>query len=482
MIDLNNLPELPKGWECPTLGNVTNSIKGKKPLILGDKSEDLTVPYINIEAFEKRIVRQFTSDTNCPKCNSSDILIVWDGARFGLVGKGVSGVIGSTLAKLVFKEIKPLYIYYFIFSKFDVINSRPKGVGIPHLDPNYFWSLFFPLPPLSEQQRIVNKIEELFTRLDAGVEALKKIQLQLKRYRQSVLKAAFEGKLTADWREAHKNELEPASVLLERIKAERKKKLGNKYKELPPVETSELPELPKGWEWTRLEEITILITDGKHGDCQNQPDSGYYFLSAKDINNATINYQNARQITYQDFLEVHKRTDLKTGDLCMVNTGATIGKIATATSDARTVKTTFQKSVAIIKIVEGYVLAKYLELVLRKDVAQLLEMSKGSAVNNLLLSDLKIKHIPFAPLAEQNMIIQAIERLFSIADELETIVERSLKESERLRQSILKQAFEGKLVPQDPHDEPAEKLLERIKAEKAMSRNRATPPAVKTRK
>ena len=110
----------------------------------------------------------------------------------------------------------------------------------------------FPLPPLPEQRRIVAKIEELFSDLDAGVDALKKIQALLKRYRQSVLKAAFEGKLTAKWRKAYQGKLEPAFVLLERIQAERKKAGGKKFKELPPVDTTDLPELPVGWEWTSI--------------------------------------------------------------------------------------------------------------------------------------------------------------------------------------------------------------------------------------
>ena len=133
-----------------------------------------------------------------------------------------------------------------------------------------------PLSPLPEQHRIVAKIEELFTRLDAGVEALKKIKAQLKRYRQAVLKYAFEGKLTQEWREANKGKIEPASVLLERIKEERKKEGKGKLKELPPIDTSDLPELPEGWVWTTVGDLlriynkwTITSRPNSYSDVRN---------------------------------------------------------------------------------------------------------------------------------------------------------------------------------------------------------------------
>lgn len=143
--------------------------------------------------------------------------------------------------------------YRFLSSDFvSFASQRVSGVQHPRVSWKDISQFSISLPPLPEQHRIVTKIEELFTRLDTGVEALKKIKAQLKRYRQAVLKHAFEGKLTKEWREAHKDELEPASVLLERIKAEKKKALGNKYKEPSPVDTSYLPELPRGWVWTTL--------------------------------------------------------------------------------------------------------------------------------------------------------------------------------------------------------------------------------------
>ncbi|NWF98352.1 MAG: restriction endonuclease subunit S [Nitrospirae bacterium] len=197
---ISSLPQLPNGWVWVRLGEIVESIKGKKPKNLGDKNEFLKFPYINIEAFEFKRFNQFTDGKDCPTCEPYDILIVWDGARCGLVGRGVKGVIGSTLAKLDCADINKPFLFYFLQTKYEYINKHPRGVGIPHVEPNLFWNIPIPLPSLAEQHRIVAKIEELFTKLDAGVEALKKAKEQIKRYRQAVLKYAFEGKLTEEWR------------------------------------------------------------------------------------------------------------------------------------------------------------------------------------------------------------------------------------------------------------------------------------------
>jgi len=149
------------------------------------------------------------------------------------------------------------------------IAGKGTGTTFNAITGDQLRSIEIPLPPLPEQHRIVSKIEELFTKLDAGVEALKKIKAQLKRYRQAVLKYAFEGKLTQEWREANKDKLEPASVLLERIKEEKKKKALGKFKELPPLDTSGLSDLPKEWAWTRLGEISMIILG------QSPPSSTY---------------------------------------------------------------------------------------------------------------------------------------------------------------------------------------------------------------
>src|SRR4030043_1222328 len=164
------------------------------------------------------------------------------------------GIINQALLKIATdpRLISPKYFLNLFRSEGfqKKILGGTRGVAITNINSvKDLKTIAFALPPLPEQQRIVAKIEELFTKLDAGVEALKKVKNQLKRYPQAVLKYAFEGKLTQEWREANKDKLEPASALLKRIREERKKKVEGELKELPPVDIADLPELPEEWTW-----------------------------------------------------------------------------------------------------------------------------------------------------------------------------------------------------------------------------------------
>ena len=192
-----NTDSLPKDWKWVKVGEYVISVKGKKPKrISTEKTQECSIPYVNIKAFEKNIIDEYTDGIGCALCDDGDFLMVWDGSRSGYVGKAIKGALGSTLVKLNFPDIYNNYAYYFLQSKYLDINTRAKGVGIPHVDPNILWNYDLLIPPKPTQQAIVSKIEELFSELDKGIEQLKTAQQQLKIYRQSVLKWAFEGKLT----------------------------------------------------------------------------------------------------------------------------------------------------------------------------------------------------------------------------------------------------------------------------------------------
>src|ERR1035437_6874356 len=167
------------------------------------------------------------------------------------------------------------------------------------------------------------------------------------------------------------------------------------------------------WEEKTLGEVCSLITDGKHGDCENQKNSGYYFLGAKDVRNDTLLFENARQITRSGFEETHRRTNLKPGDICMVNTGATIGRISFAPNDQRTYNSTFQKSVAVIKTIPTLINNQYCCYLLKSDLKKLVKVSSGTAVPNLLLGDLKRHkiHLPKS-LNEKENIVKKLDALF----------------------------------------------------------------------
>ena len=214
--------KIPDSWGLVRLGDFVESEKGKKPSNQQDRKDDrYCYPYVDIEAFEENIVKSYADGKNCRFCSADDFLMVWDGSRSGLVGKGMDGALGSTLVRINFPGILNDYAYYFLQSKYLQLNSRAKGSGTPHVDPDLLWNYSFPVPPYNEQHRIVTKIEELFSELDKGIESLKTAREQLKVYRQALLKHAFEGKLTEQWRKDNADKLEAADQLLERIKQER---------------------------------------------------------------------------------------------------------------------------------------------------------------------------------------------------------------------------------------------------------------------
>ena len=170
------------------LGEIARSTKGKKPQTISkEKTDGFEIPYVDIKAFEKGIIDNYTNGENCTFCTPDDVLIVWDGARCGFVGRGVEGAIGSTLAKISSEEYINDYLFYFLQSKYKVLNSNPRGVGIPHIEPNLLWNFEIPDIDKTTQHQIVSRIESLFAELDKAVEHLCTAQQQLKTYRQAVL-------------------------------------------------------------------------------------------------------------------------------------------------------------------------------------------------------------------------------------------------------------------------------------------------------
>lgn len=394
-----------------------------------------------------------------------------------LIGNKFSGKLFST----GFFQVRPFdcslgmapYLYFYVQS-LDFLRQRDTlatGSTQVALTDSAAQRIYFPLAPLKEQHRIVAKIEELCTGLDAGVEALKKIKTQLKRYRQSVLKHTFEGKLTAEWRQAHKHELEPASILLELIKQERHKTAKGKHKELPPLDTSNLPELPEGWVWSNFEELKKAeknsIKAGPFGSSlkkESYASHGYKIYGQEQVIRQNPSYGNY-YIGEEKYVEL-KSCVVKPGDI-LISLVGTIGKVLILPKDSepgiinpRLIKLSLEE-----RLVDNKYIKAYIESSAVRDLFTL--ASHGETMEILNLGILRTLPIPVPPPTEQHRIVEEIEHRFSIADEIEKTVDHSLKQAERLRHSILKRAFEGKLVPQNPSDESAEKLLERIREQRA---------------
>ena len=340
-----------------------------------------------------------------------------------------------------------------------------------------------PLPPLPEQHRIVAEIETQFTRLDASVAALRRARANLKRYRASVLKAACEGWLVPTEAELARSEgrgYEPAGVLLERILAERRarwesqEKQRGKYKEPSAPDSSALPELPEGWVWATVEQLSFRIQYGTSNKAGSDP-SGVPMLRMGNIQEGALDFSYLKYLPAQD-TEV-KKTLLAPGDLIFnrTNSAELVGKSAvykeghpSACFASYLIRATFAEG-CLSDYVGTYINSQHG----RAYIAQVRSQQVGQA--NVNGTKLAAMPLPLPPLAEQRRIVAEVERRLSVVQQAEATVDASLARAERLRQSILKQAFSGELVPQDPGDEPATVLLERINAERETEAQASSP-------
>ncbi len=339
--------------------------------------------------------------------------------------------------------------------------------------------------PQAEQDRIVAEIEKQFTRLDDAVAALKRVQANLKRYRASVLKAACEGRLVPTEAELARNEgrsYEPASELLKRILSERRAKWEadqlqkmiaaskppkdnewkQKYKEPQPPKLSALPDLPTGWTWATLEQVTDRITDGTHLPPPFVPD-GVAFIFVQHIVDGQISFKNTKFISKDTYESLNARCPVEKGDVLYTAVGS-YGVAVEIKTDA---PFSFQRHIAHLR--RPRVVASYLAKCLNSPIvlAQAHRAARGVAQKTVTLGDLTKFVIPIPPLDEQNRIVTTVEKSAAMVEHLIQQVDQEKMRSMRLRKSTLSSAFQGKLVPQDPNDEPASVLLERIRAERA---------------
>ena len=313
-------------------------------------------------------------------------------------------------------------------------------------------------------------------------EELEAIRPLLDRFRQSVLAAAFRGDLTADWREKNPD-VEPAEVLLERIRAERRRrweeaelekmkakgktpkddKWKEKYKEPESVDSNNLPELPNGWCWMSLGNVAWYVKEGPHYSPKYY-DNGIPFISGGNIKPEGIDFKNVKYISSDLHEELSKRCMPEKGDI-LYTKGGTTGIARVNTYDR---PFNVWVHVAVLKCVPS-IESFYLQHALNSPhcYQQSQKFTHGVGNQDLGLTRMVNITIPLAPLEEQKEIVHRIESLFKIADTIEQQYQQAEADLETLNQSILAKAFRGELVPQDPNDEPASVLLERIREEKA---------------
>ena len=294
-------------------------------------------------------------------------------------------------------NILPKFLLYGINSYLKAIEDVTSYTTVKHISSKQIANIDFPLPSVEIQQKIVSKLDAIFAEID---------------------------KATA----ASEANAENAEALFQSYLTELFERGG------------------EGWVERLTGDVCIKITDGKHGDCVNEDNSGYYFLSAKDIKNGNLNYKGSRQITKKDFEETHRRTNLECGDVLVTNSG-TIGRMAIAMNDEKTTKTTFQKSVAILKPKADNINSKFLFHLLTSKLLHFNNISAGAAQKNLLLRDIRSLKIKFpTDLSEQIKVSNGCDFMREKTNHLVNYYKNKNNEINLLRQSILQQAFNGELV------------------------------------
>ncbi len=472
--------DLPEGWASPSLRSLVTWRKGKKPDTLREASWPGAVPYIDIQAFEKWNIRRYADPSSSVLVDADDIVVVWDGARCGHVGKSpTSGALGSTLGTVKPDFVESDYILRFLQSCYDTINSNPRGTGIPHVEPELFWNLMLPLAPLAEQKRIVAKVEQLLARVNAARERLAKLPEILKRFRQSVLAAACSGRLTADWRENQTN-ITPVEFSIQEVLRLRKKQWvlekgsAKKYKLPQTVRTDTLPIVPEDWEYVSSDALFSFVTSGSRGWAKYYSESGSTFIRIGNLDHDTItlDLSQIKRVNPPRGAE-RQRTRVQPEDI-LISITADVGMIALVANGLD--EAYVNQHVAIARPVDGVYrpwLAWYLAST-EGGQAQFQNLQRGATKVGLGLDDIRSVAVPFPPVEEQGEIVRRIGVLFKLANAIEKRVTAATARAEKLTQSILAKAFRGELVPTEAElalregrsYEPASALLAKIEAQR----------------
>ena len=406
-------------------------------------------------------------------------------------------------------SITPKYLMFAINSPRTrmAIEALKSGSTRKRISRRNFASVQIPLAPRNEQRRIVAKIEELFSELDKGVESLETARAQLEVYRQAVLKHAFEGKLTTQWREENQDKIETAEQLLDRIGQEREaeyqrrleewsfslrkweqnEKKGKKpakpkkNKKLQSFNSEELEKLPDidsaSWKWTKVDEICSYsqysIKAGPFGSALKKqfyvPD-GYKVYGQEQVISGDPNFGDY-------FVDAAKYEELSTCKVAprdvLVSLVGTVGKVLVLPDDCSegVINPRLVKISLNLKYYRPNFFKYYFESAFVRSLCRTL--ATGTTMDVLNLGIIRNLPFPLCSIPEQDKLMREIESKLSVIDQIENEIEAESIRAEALRQSILKKAFSGELVEQDPNDEPAAALLERIKAKKASRKPRA---------
>ena len=519
--------ELPSAWARLRLGNLGDWYGGGTPRKSNSAFWDGDIPWVSPKDVKVARLLDTADHISAGAIKASATRLI--GKRSVLVVTR-SGILANTLpisinevpmainqdlkAITPFEGIDAEYLAWALraFQR-QILNQCSKhGTTVHSIELPRFRNFEIPVAPRREQQRIVIKIEKLFSELDKGVESLKTARAQLKVYRQAVLKHAFEGKLTAQWREENKDKLEAAEQLFARIEQERAERIEQQFEnwiaavkqwkkqgkigrgpkkpthpklisQVDSRDVSRLPVLPKGWHWAPLAWLLsaekVPMRTGPFGTMLMKHEHrgvGVPVLGIENIHEGKFIDGNKVFVSKEKAIEL-SAFEVEPEDLIISRSG-TVGEICSVPRGLG--KALMSTNLLRVSLNQHVVLSKLFVFMFQGGGTvrnQVKEQCKGSSREFLNQSILRSVIFPICSLDEQVQLVGEIEKRLSLADQLLGCIESELLRSNPLRQTILKNAFSGKLVEQDPSDASASVLLERIKAEKA-----SQMPRTRTRK
>lgn len=383
-----------KGWEIKKLNEICENLDKQRIPITKSVRQPGNIPYYGASGIVDYVADYiFNEDLLLVSEDGANLLARTYPIAFSITGKTWVNNHAHVL-RFAYKPTQKFVEYYLNFIS---IEAYVSGMAQPKLNQKSLNSIDIPLPPIPEQKRIVAILDEAFEGIDAAIANTEKNLANARELFESYLNGVFSQK-------------------------------------------------GEGWVEKKLGDICIKITDGKHGDCVNEENSGYYFLSAKDVKDDRLNYANAREITQEDFEETHRRTNLEPLDILVTNSG-TIGRTAIAKEDPRTYRTTFQKSVAILKPQKSEIDSFFCRYGLMANLSSFIKVSSGTAQKNLLLRDIRAYKFSMPQSIDaQREISQQLTILLQETQRLESIYQRKLEALQELKQSILQKAFTGELT------------------------------------
>lgn len=498
---MSELPPLPAGWVWSQVDEVGDVQLGRQRSPEHHRGENMR-PYLRVaNVFEDRIDLSDVMEMNFTpaefesyRLEHGDILLN-EGQSRELVGRPAmyrgelpKGCFTNSLIRfrarpcVIPEYALGLFRHYLHSGRFQRIAKITTNIA--HLGAGRFAKIEFPLPPLGEQSRIVAKLQNLNARASAAREALEKVPTLLERFRQSVLAAAFRGDLTAEWRKQNPD-VEPASVLLERIRAERRRRWEEaefaamrtknkqpaseewkeRYCEPESLDLTGLDDLPSTWQWTTIGSIGETL----NGRQLAKPQAGgrtRAYLRIANIKDDEIDFADLHDMACDADHAAKYR--LEPGDI-LLSAGQSLWKVGqSALYREGMPEVGFQKNLFRFRAAPG-VLPTVAQLVFRAWVRRGVFRERSSISTNLAyMSTDKFEACPFPvmPMLEQQELIRRVESLFAVVREAEVRLVHLAASVGALEQAILAKAFRGELVPQDPNDEPASVLLDRIRAER----------------